>query len=222
MDAARLSQKVFAGYGKAAKRVGAQFDVYRPQLAADPLNVNNKITTIEAAFTIHNANNFSFDRPSDYNNPLFHGLFDPTGINRGDYFVDTTDKQGTFFVAKLTPAMPPLCVSCNRTVSFFEISTTPSLGLSSYSPTPVAQTEDAETALMVNWPVSLLKRGSAWDQYLPSDTGGGTFYVLCPMFPGVMLRASTIVVDDIGVRYAIEAAELQEMGWRLELLQMKT
>lgn len=222
MDGARLTRKVFAGYGKAAKRVGVAFDHYRPQEPLDPLNRNYRIGRLNAAFTIHGAKNFSFEKPSDYNNPLYHGLFDPTNVRAGDYLVNPADAQATFFVAKITPAMPPLCVGCNRVVSFFEIGVAPPLGLSAYSPTPVPQTEDAETAVLLNWPVSLLKSGSAWDQYLPSDTGSGTFRMLCPQFDDIVLRPAMIVADDLGVRYAIEAAELQDMGWRLNLLQMKT
>lgn len=222
MDGATLSTKVFAGYGKAASRVGRRMDVYRAQTPDDPLNVNNVIATINAAFTIHGASNFSFDKPSDYNNPLYHGLFDPTGLDAGDYLVDPSGQTRPFFLASITPAMPPLIVSCNRTLSFYVISKAQPLGLGGYAPAQASTTENSDTALMTNWPVSLLRRGTAWYQYLPSDTGSGSFYILCPVFPGVVLRSAMIAVDEDGNRYALEGVEKSDLGWRIEALQLQT
>lgn len=222
MDGARLSRKVFAGYGKAASRVGVSFDVYRPQTAFEPLNLNNRLRAQFAAFTIHGAQNFTFTKPSDHDNALFHGLFDPTDVRAGDYFVDPAGAQGPFFVAGITPAMPPLCVGCNRTVSAFVLSVTPPIGLSSYSPTPPATTEDAETALMINWPASLLKRGTLNTNYLPSDVGAGKSQLLMPAVDGVDLRTGMVIVDDLKNRFVIIQAELQSYGWRANVQQVVT
>ena len=63
MDGALLQQKIYGGYAKSALRVGLPFDVYRPSGSVNPLAIGNKIATVRAAFTVHSASQFSFDRP---------------------------------------------------------------------------------------------------------------------------------------------------------------
>ena len=227
MDGARLETKVFAGFAKAASRIGRPFDIYRPISTSDAIAPANKLSTLPAAFTIHTANNFDFTKPSDYDKPLFHALIDPTQIRVGDYLNDPATTAGPYFVASITSAMPVLAVACNRVISLY----TPgpqnvAEGLSGYGgtmPTTAGNPDGNETAVLTNWPASLLMRSrSSRDAYLPADTGSGMFRCLIPAFAGVHVRPGSIIVDDLANRFAVQVAELQDLGWRLDAQQMVT
>lgn len=226
MDGTLLQTKVYGGFAKAAERVGLDYAVYRPSSASNPIAAGNQIATIKAQFTIHSSTNFSFIKPSDFNAPLYHALVDPTSLQVGDYLIGP---QGTFFIASLTPSMPPLAVDCNRVVTAWLPGPMAGAGLSGYGGTvantagSVASGADNETAVMVEWPASVLLRSRATrDSYLPADTGSGMFRAMMPAWAGVTLRTTSIFSDDLGNRYVANVAELQDLGWRMDLQQVVT
>jgi hypothetical protein len=226
MDGTLLQTKVYGGFAKAAQRVGLDYAVYRPASASNPTDPARQIATLRAQFTIHSSTNFSFIKPSDYNAPLYHALVDPTLLHVGDYLIGP---QGTFFIASLTPSMPPLAVNCNRVITAWlpgpQVGAGPSGygGTISSTPGSVADGVNNETAVMTSWPASVLLRSRATkDAYLPADTGSGMFRALVPAWPGVILRTTSIFSDDLGNRYVANVAELQDLGWRMDLQQVVT
>lgn len=228
MDATRLSTKVFAGYGKAAKRVGAIHDVYRPTSTGVAIVAANKIASVNAAFTIHKSENFNFEQVSDYDGPLFHMLADPRTLQVGDYLNNPANPFGPFFIASITPAMPPLAVNCNRSITVFAPGPVNDIGVNGYGGSVgqtagnIAMGADNDTALLSNWPASLLKHRVLREQYLPQDAGVATFLVLLPAYPGVVIRPGTILIDDLDNRFTVMVAEKQDFGWRLEAQQATT
>ena len=219
MDATRLAQVQARGYGIAAAKIAAVFDVYRPAGADDPLDAGNKTGTLNAIFSPHNSAGFSFDRPSDYTSPLFHGMFDFTSVQVFDYFVNAN--VGTYFVASIDPIVPPLCVQCYRTVSVTRPQGASVVGLNPYGGN-VPATEDA---VMTNWPASLLEIGKGRNKQtgeLPGDVGSGAWQLYLPAVAGVILRDSDILTDDLGRRYVLGTCELQGLGWRCKAMQMVT
>lgn len=218
MDADRLSAKVFAGYGRAAKRVGQNVEIYRPLSAHSPLDEENFAGWINAAFTIHGSKNFNFEAPSDYDKPLYHILADASQLQVGDYLRDPEHRVGTFFVASITPAMPPLGVSCNLTISIAKPGPSQPLGLGGYS----GATASNETVLMTDWPASVIRRQVQREQYLPQDAGVGSFQILMPAFEGVTILPGMVASDNYGSRYTIMLAERQDLGWRMEAQRAQT
>lgn len=218
MDGARLQAKVYAGYAKAAKRIGLPYDLYRPASAFGPL-IDSPIATLNAAFTVHGPGNFEFGKPSDYKNPLFHALLDGTQVSVGDYLVSETSQQGPFFIAAKDAGVPILAVQCNRTLSAFNPGPALSIGANGYSGT----TQANEMAILTNWPASaLLGSRGVRDQTLPEDAGYGSWRVLMPAWPGVVIRPGTILNDDLNNRMVVVAAELQDLGWRIDATQVIT
>jgi hypothetical protein len=218
MDGLTLQAKVYAGYAKAAQRIGLPYDIYRPTSFVEPLG-GMKIATIPAAFTQHGAGNFDFSKPSDYAKPMFHALLDGTQVQVGDYLVSENNPQGPFFIAAKDAGVPILAVQTNRTISAFNPGPTLGLGANVYSGTTLAN----ETAIMLNWPASVLlgSRGVR-DQQLPEDAGYGSWRVLMPAWPGVVIRPGTILNDDVGNRMIVVSAELQDLGWRIDATQAVT
>lgn len=218
MDADRLSDKVFAGYGRASKRVGPSVEIYRPQSAFNPLAQGNRVGEINAAFTVHGSRNFNFESPSDHNKPLFHVLADARELQVGDYLRDPFHRVGIFFIASITPAMPPLGVNCNLTVDITKPGQAQPIGLSSYS----GSTAGNAVAVMTGWPASVLRRTVLREQYLPQDAGVASFQILMPAFGDIIIRPGMHVSDNLGSRYTITMAEIQDLGWRLEAQRAQT
>lgn len=219
MDSARLQGILGRGYAIAARQIGQTYDVYRPSGAVDPISDPNKLDPMTAAFTPHSGGGFQFDKPSDYSNPLFHGLFDTRITQVGDYFVNSA--VGTYFIASMDPTFPTLCVQCSRTVSISRPHGATEVGLNSYGGNVVA----TEVPVMTNWPASLLETGKGRQKQtgdLPGDVGSGGWTLLLPLVPGILLRDSDIMVDDLDRRYVLGTCELQSYGWRCKAMQMVT
>lgn len=218
MDGATLQAKVYAGYAKAALRIGLPYDLYRPTGPNNPMG-GAKLTTLPAAFTVHGPGNFDFSKPSDHKQPLFHALVDGAQVLVGDYLVAQTGVAGPFFIAAMQAATPILAVQCNRTLSAFNPGPALSIGANGYSGT----NQGNETAILTNWPASVLlgSRGVR-NQSLPEDAGYGSWRVLLPAWAGVTIRPGTILSDDLGNRMVVQSAELQDLGWRIDAQQAVT
>lgn len=220
MDGALLQTKVYAGFAKAAQRVGLTYDIYRPTSANNPISVGNKILTLPAAFAVHGPANFNFTVPSDYQKPLFHALVDAAQIRVGDYLNNPANTFGPFFIAAMEPFKPVLAVQTNRTLTFYTpgVQGAP-IGASGYGGTTAAN----ETAFMTAWPASvLLGARGVRDQVLPEDAGYGSWRILVPAWTGAVIRSGTVIRDDIANRYIVQSAELQDFGWRIDAQQAVT
>ena len=219
MDAATLQNRIYSGYGKAAKRIGYAFGVYRPTSAtANPIQPGNLITTLLATFTVSGIG-FNFEKPSAYKNPLFNGLFDATLVLPGDYMVNAT--HGTYFVASLPDQVPPLCVQCDRVISIKAPGPAKTFGAqTAYSGSTLAN----EVAVMSLYPASILldARGRSTEVALPMDLPAPFFQILLPAIAGVDVRSGMAISDDQGRRYIISAAENSFLGWRISAQQAVT
>ncbi len=222
MDGTLLQSKIYAGYAKAALRIGLAFDVYRPVSASNPLATGNKIATLKAAFTVHTGANFNFNRPADYKAPLFHALLDGAQVSVGDYLKGATATIGPFFIISKDPNVPILAVQTNRTISIFkpEGTFTRPLGISGYGGTIASTANANELAIMTAWPAGVYEgaRGTG-SANLPGDAGAGMWRIYVPAWPGVLISPGCIVTDDVGNRMIVRSAELTDFGWNIQAIQ---
>ncbi|MDE1179495.1 hypothetical protein [Paraburkholderia sp.] len=110
MDSAKLQNRVYKGYQKAALRIGPLYGVYRPSSPLDPLGLG-PVVTLNASF---NAEDMTYSKPNKYGKPTWFCLVDGTQVMVGDYLIN--DSQ-TFFIAAMQPILPILAVDCNRTIN---------------------------------------------------------------------------------------------------------
>jgi hypothetical protein len=84
------------------------------------------------------------------------------------------------------------------------------------------------SALLSDWPASVLAAGAGGRGALPADApgvigGAGGWSVLLPASPiggnGVTLRTGDLATDDLGRTGVISTAELTYLGWRLHVRQ---
>ena len=216
MDGATLRAKVWAGYGKAAKRVGFSYQAYRPALTGSPIDPGNLLPPLMASFTVH-ASGFNFDRPPDHRDTVMHGLFDATGYLPGDYLIG---QQGTFFIAGDEPSMPIICIRCSSVVTL----STPSAGagaacgLGPYSGNNSAN----EAVFATGWPAAINIAGSGRGRQsagLPMDQGVRTFELFLPPLPQCATRVGMIVTDDLSQRYVVSAIDPSPYGERALMQQ---
>lgn len=208
MDAARIQQKIYAGYGKSAERLGFATRVYRADCAMEPLADANLVTTLKASF---NAEDMTYSKASKYGHPTWFCVADGRQLKVGDILA--SDQDGTFFVAAMQSMLPILVVQANAVVTISRMAARKSVGVQSYSG-PTAANEEPR---MAGWPASILQggRGEHNDTKLPADTRTPAWNILLPYSPGVAVRTSDIVTDQHGRRYGLQSAELTDLGWRL-------
>jgi hypothetical protein len=214
MDPAHLQDRIYWGLNAAARAIGIQTDAYRPSGVSEPLDSTNRYLRLRAAFT---APDGQFARPSGYGDALWHGMFDAAYTQSGDYLVQP---DGTWFVAAQQRLLPVLCVRTNRHVSFRRPAAPANTGVNTYGGVTTA----TNAPLLTNWPASVLgaSGGRRPDGNLPSDSSIPNWTVLLPAFPGVILRPSDLMTDELGQNAVVATAELTELGWRITARQATT
>lgn len=214
MDAATLQARIYAGYAKAALRIGQTADQHRATSASNPMAAGTKLRAIMASF---NAEDVGYKKPNKYGHPTWFGIFDGSLTQPGDYL---TGAFGTFFIAAQQLHLPILCVQCNSVVTIKRPQQQAGVGALGYG----GNTDAGETALMTGWPASVLQGGGGdrSDVGLPGDTKNPQWSVLLPAYGVVALRSGDIITDDIGKRMVISSAEKTDLGWRIVAMQEQT
>jgi len=222
MDGVTLQSRLWKGYGKAALRIGTSHGVYRPVDNTNPLISGNLIETIPAVFAIHVAQ-YNFDKPSDYKDCLFHGLFDASNVHKWDYFsgapsVNSTD--GVYFVTGFDPLKPILCVQCTRVFSLARSGAVTAAVLT--MPVNLANMPDqfasgGSSILFSGYPGGMLMRRiiTSISADFPSDSGAGIYEVFLPAVGGVLPQPWDVLTDDLGRGYLVRTCEVSDLGWRM-------
>jgi len=215
MDGQKLQGKVYYGYAQSAKRIGLEFQQYRPLDVAGAIAPGNLIGPLVASF---NAQDMKYGKASAYGKPVWFCLADGRVLSVGDYLVRGTS---TFFIAGMQPLLPILAVECNRVLSFFRPQQLPGAGAMGYGGNTMAN----QTPIAQQYPASVLQgtKGERNDTGLPGDVKVPWWAILIPSFPGdVQLRTDDVGIDEHGRRYVIASAEQSDLGWRLTAAEAGT
>ncbi|MGH8259851.1 MAG: hypothetical protein ACRES6_08945 [Steroidobacteraceae bacterium] len=214
MDAATLNARVYAGRAQVAARLGTDCALWRPVLAGSPFT--RQIGTLKAAF---NAADPQYAKPNLYGKPVWFGDLDGRITRVGDYLVRASD-GATWFLAAQQPLLPIACIECDRLLSVYRPQTSAAPGTQPYGG---AYAQDDEAILGGTapagqpWPASILQG----KRLQPSTPVPGTvkevgWEILLPPSVPVTILASDLMIDDLGRRYAVEGAELTDLGWRIQ------
>jgi len=210
MDGTTIQSRIYAGRGKAALRIGLDCRQYRPLTAGAPLG--NLVGTIKAAFNSGDSTYLTPNMPGD---AYWHVDLDGRSTQVGDYLVRVSD-GATWYIAAQQQILPIVCVDCNRSLRITRQVDVTTVGAVGYSGMVPAQEVDVLGAPGALWPASVLLMGrkeKAVD--LPAGVKNAGWRLLLPPSVPITLMAGDIATDDLGRRYAIGAAELTEMGYRL-------
>jgi len=216
MNETLLQQKIYAGYAKSAQVLGISSMLYRASSSLTPIAAGNVVTTLPASL---NAEDMGVQKPQRFGNALWYCLIDGTQTRVGDYLVNAA---GTFFIAAMQPLLPILAVKCNRAVRISRMPMQNSAGYVGYSGVVISQETDvlgtsgALGSFVSGWPASILIGGKTdKDSGLPSDVKEAGYEILLPASVPITIVESDILQDDLGRNFAIAAAELTDMGWRI-------
>ncbi|MDY3551409.1 hypothetical protein R5W24_000485 [Gemmata sp. JC717] len=202
-DQAGIQAKIWRGYGKAARKLGAEYQFRRPAAGAFPG------TALFTRLVSINAEDMTYRKPDKYGKATKYAVVDGTGVAPGDYFIGP---EGTFFIAAMQPLLPILAVECNRTVVFARVPNDPGVGARGYS----GMTARSELPYASRVPCSILQgtKGERNEAKLPADTRVPWWAVLVPAAVGTVQYGDTIT-DDLNQRYVVSSAELTALGYRI-------
>ncbi len=214
MDGATLQARFYKGLAIAALKIGTAYHHYRPTSASNPVGIATQLADIQVSL---NADDPTYARPNVYGKATWYAIMDGSQMQVGDYIVGI---EGTLFVASMQQLLPIFMVDCNRVATVSRAELSASAGLVSYN----ADTIATEVALMTAWPCSILQgsKGEHNTTDLPGDVRTPWMIILLPAYPGVTLRTSDIITDDLSRRFIISNAELTDLGWRLTAIQAQT
>jgi hypothetical protein len=219
VDAQRINDRIHAGRGKAALRIGFVYRVYRPNAVESPFS--NYITAVHAGF---NAADNAYLKPNQFGKPILFADLDGRLTRAGDYLVreDTEGRDDIYFIAAQQSLLPIIAIDCPRKLY---IERQPcggsSVGVTNYSgqadPTPVLGNKDTP------WPASIVIGGRVQASTgLPGGVREAAWSVLLPPSVPCVIESGDILIDDMKRRMATESAELTDLGWRLIATEVHT
>lgn len=209
MDGPTIQARVYAGYAKAAKVIGLPFSMYRPTAANAPLS--NLVGTLKAA--MDSTPNYKFKKPNEYGDATWYALIDDATAQAGDYLVNAS---GTYFIAGKQFLLPVIVVECNRSLKITRQQAQTGVGAVGYGGNVPSQEVDVLGVANAFWPASILLGGKSQQGVdLPAGVKNVGWRILLPPSVPITIKAGDIVTDDLGRRYAIDGAELTDLGWRI-------
>jgi hypothetical protein len=210
MNGAALQDLIARGMGTAARAIGVVCNAYRPSSAADPLASGNRFLQFSAAF---NARDPSFAAAGLPANVVWYGVFDSAYLLPGDYLVEQVSGQ-TWFVAALQNLLPATCVLTNRVLSVTRPATYAVAGVNAYGGGSVP------TSVISGFPANLLHGGSGHNaSVIPADPRLADAVALLPTIANTVFARGDAITDDLGRNFMVGQAELNDLGWRLDLRQ---
>jgi hypothetical protein len=215
MDGPTIQARVYAGYAKAANVIGLPYQQFRPLAANAPLG--NLIATIKVAFD--SSASYSFTKPNEYGDPTWYALINDASVHTGDYLVASGDVK---FIAGKQFLLPVIAVDCNRSLKITRENAPVGVGAIGYSGNQPANETDILGAGGALWPASILLGGKSQLTTLPAGVKDAGWKILLPPSVPVVIMAGDIATDDLGKRYAIEGAELTDLGWRITASEAHT
>lgn len=207
-----LQDRVAAGLGIAARKLGVDTDAFRASSPAAPLAARNRFLRLPVVFHIGKG----FDAPAQHGTPLWQAILDSAYTKPGDYLVQRGE---TWFIASQPRLLPVLCVKTNRTISIVRAATPDRIGVADYAgmqPTTLRP-------VLTGWPASVLTAGAARgiQAHLPADLPPAHWAVLLPAFPNADPRTGDRMTDDLGRAGIVTSAEHTDLGWRLMVRQAR-
>lgn len=212
MDVDHLQDRLFWGLNRMANKIGRVTDAYRANGVSHPLDRSNRFLQLHAAFSRADGN---FAQPVGYEIAMWRGYFDASYTRVGDYLVH---KHEIWFIAAQHSLLPVLCVKTNRVLSVTRQTIPPS------STSTATTATSTSFAVISRWPASVLGTATEGrpETQLPGDTRIPTAIALLPATHEQILQPADVVTDELGNSALVVAAELSDLGWRLNVRAVTT
>lgn len=211
VDFARIQNRIYYGYGKAAQRLGVSHDIYRSATAIDPLNSANLIQTLFVSID----QDYTYNKPAKYGDPVWQFLPE-NGLSllNFDFMVNP---DNIYYIIDVDPTdrlSPPICVECNKTITISRPSVSQQPGANGYS----EYLPGTATILYSNCPAAMIEysRGdNTTSMKIPTSVKMPQYKVYLPMLGDVQIITGDIVQDSNNNRFAVSSVEITDLGYRL-------
>jgi hypothetical protein len=209
MDAARIQQLIYAGYGKAAIRIGPTHSVYRSASLITPIQAANLVTTLPASFNI----NGSYKGQTKADQLYWQIIADGSLLQIGDYLVGTD----TYCVLAMDQLLPPIALRCTASLTFSRPRINGQPGLQPYQ-NPAAGRPYARS---IPAQLGIKKETGRPTPGLPMDNALRTFYGAFFYLPDGAVEPRDQVIDENGDNYQVVSAQSGLLGYEalLELVE---
>ena len=211
MDGETLNQRIYAGRARAAAHIGVECQLYRPIGNDAPLA--NLLRTLKVSF---NAADPKYMKPNLYGKAVWFADLDARFTQPGDYVIRSSD-DATWFIAAQQPLLPIVCIECNRKIALQRPAKIDAVGVVGYGG-EYPENQEVKFGQAENlWPASvLIGRRTQAATSLPATVKEAVWEILLPSTIWGTIRAADILLDDRKHRYAVQAAELTDLGWRIQ------
>jgi len=227
VDGAKLHERIYYGRSKVAFSIGLDYNLFRPMLPAQPFG-NPVVTTNQMGVFVQtikaslNAGDKNYKNPNLPGDAIWYADLDGRITRPGDYLVRVSSGDA-FFIANQQELLPIVVVECNRQLKITREVPVAAVGAVGYSGMQPAQETDVLGANGALWPCSILLGGrSQVALNLPADVRQSGWRIMLPPSVPISIKAGDIATDDLGRRYAIEAAEQTDFGWRINAQEVHT
>lgn len=211
-DFAKIRSKIYYGYGKAAQRLGANFDIYRPPNGLNPLAQTNFLDTRKVSID----QDWTYKKTKKYGDPTWQFLpIDGLTLQNFDYMVGPDNTYFIVDIASNERLNPIITVECNATITLYKNISTRSNGTNPY------QAYDPFTGqkLLENCPVSLLQHNKTdpTGMKLPTSVKLPFYQIIAPDFDSIVIKTGDVIEDDKGRRLSVINAEKtkKSLGFRI-------
>jgi len=213
VDFARIQERIYYGYGKAAVRLGTVHNIYRSATAINPLKPENLLGTEYISID----QNYNYTLAKKYGDPVWQFLM-TNGLTLQNYDFMVSPDGVNYFIIDIVPdnrLNPPTCVECNSTISIFSTSSTLTTGNNSYQ----AYDPFKAPKIYENCPVSILQHAKTDTQTLklPTSVKLPYYQIIVPELGNSLPKIGDVLLDDKGRRMAIINSEKtkKSLGFRL-------
>src|SRR5579872_3147802 len=210
VDFARIQNRIYYGYGKAAIRLGTEHSIYRSPDGINPIQENNFIGTQLVSMD----QDYKYTKQKKYGDAVWQILpEDGLSLNNYDFLVGPTI---TYYIVDIHPddrLSPPLVVECNATINLIDPKNSLSAGTNSY------QQLKTGNPILLNCPCSILQytRFASNNMKLPSSVPLPHYEISLPDFDDVFIKTGQLIYDTNGRKFAVINAERtkKNLGFRI-------
>jgi hypothetical protein len=206
MDGATLQARIYAGYGKAASRVGRSYEVYRAATPVSPLEAGNMVGSVDCFF----AADQKFNSVHKYKNVERYMWADGRELQQRDILLGP---YGTFYVGDMQPNMPIQAIWCNEVVN---------IERPTYQGTTMVP-EQIAFGLPCFRQLKKVDQKPVGQAFVASTaaTPIGEWFVYLPIEQG-LVQQGDLVTDQLGRTFSLDTIDNTEIGVVITMRQSDT
>lgn len=199
MNGTQLQDRLYAGYGKTADKIGFPYSHYRSDTPFDPIFDGNLLDPINMALSTRTR---PFEVPQQYKDAVFLMWADGRQLQQFDFLVGSS---GTYYIADMQPNLPIQAVRCNHTIK-----------VERPGYTTVGDIVQDVELIASNIPCfTQCKRIDIKTPQFAANTAGQaiTHWDAFIPLPNFTLKQHDIVTDESGVQYELDSPDFTNMGY---------